>query len=138
MRLPYRVMALVLTGCALETATLQPSGDDFSREPNHRAVVANNIGTIVGDPSKLGGFEISGPRRADSMKGAAWLVCLKSNVQTQPRYHAAFIQNDKLVDSRLAVTIDQCEAQSYTPFNDVRLTRAPVRDDDRKPEQDRR
>ena len=51
MRLPYRVMALVLTGCALETATLQPSGDDFSREPNHRAVVANNIGTIVGDPS---------------------------------------------------------------------------------------
>ena len=138
MRLLYSVMALALTGCALEAALPPPSRDDISREPNYRAIVANEIGTIVGDPSKLGVFEISEPRRSDSMKGPAWLVCLKSNVYTQPKYHAAFILNGKLLDSRFSVTMDRCEDQSYTQFHYLPVTSPAVRDDDFKPEQSRR
>jgi len=131
MRLLYSVMALALTGCALETA-LPPGGDDLTREPNYRAVVANNIETIVGDPRKIGGTEISAVRRTDFVKGPAWLVCMRSNVYQQPMYYAAFIQNEKLVDSRLAVTLDQCEAQAYTPFDDWRSRVIPVRDQDKE------
>ena len=118
MRLLYCVMALVLSGCALDSVVLPSAGDDLTREPNYRAIVAASIGSIVGNPNTVDGFEISGARRSDSFKGAAWLVCLKSNIYQQPKYHTAFIQNDKLVDSRFAVTIDQCEAQSYTSFED--------------------
>lgn len=115
MRLLYCVMALALAGCALETAL--PPGDDLVREPDYRAIVARSIGSIVGDPTKLGMFEISSARRSDSFKGPAWLVCLKTTASEQSKYHAAFIQNEKVVDSRFAVTMDQCEAQPYTGFD---------------------
>jgi len=61
MRLLLSVMALALAGCALETAL--PPADDLSREPDYRAIVGNTIGSIVGDTSKAGVMEISGPRR---------------------------------------------------------------------------
>jgi hypothetical protein len=131
MRLLYSVMALALTGCALETALL-PGADDLTREPSYRVIVSNSIETIVGDPRKIGGTEISGVRRTDFLKGPAWLVCVKSNLYQQPKYYAAFIQNEKLVDSRLAVTLDQCEAQSYAPFDDWRSRVIPVRDQDKE------
>lgn len=131
MRLLYCVMALALTGCALETV-LPPGADDLTREPSYRAVVANNIETIVGDPRKIGGTEISGVRRTDFVKGPAWLVCMRSNLYQRSQYYAAFIQNEKLVDSRLAVTVDQCEAQAYTPFDEWRSRVIPVRDQDKE------
>jgi hypothetical protein len=152
MRLLYCVMALALTGCALEGVALPP-GDDLTREPDYRTIVAAGIGAIVGDPNKVGATEISGARRTEAFKGPAWLVCVKSyisqqaifsqqsnisqpaNISQQPRYHAAFIQNDKLIESRFAVTIDQCEAQSYTPFD---WRPKPVADRDRKSEWGRR
>jgi hypothetical protein len=135
MRLLSSVMALALAGCALEIA-LPPAADDLIREPNYRAIVAASIGSIVGNPNNIGGTEISGARRTDSFKGPAWLVCLKSDVYRIPKYHAAFIQNDRLVDSRFAVTLDQCEAQPYTPFD---WKPKPVaEDDDRKPARGRR
>ncbi len=134
MRLLLSVMALALAGCALETAL--PPADDLSREPDYRAIVGNTIGSIVGDTSKAGVMEISGPRRVDAFKGPAWLVCLKSNIYALPRYYAAFIQNERVVESRLAVVLDQCEGQPYTLFNDWMQKSAPP---ERKPaERDRR
>ena len=41
MRLLYCVMALMLSGCALETAL--PAADSLSREPDYRAIVAYSI-----------------------------------------------------------------------------------------------
>lgn len=136
MRLLYSVMALALAGCALETAL--PPGDDLTREPDFRAILARNVGSIVGDPSKLGELEISGAWRADSVKGYAWQVCLRSNIYSQPKYYAAFIQNEKIANSRLAVVLDQCERQSYTQFNEwIAATRA-ARDADQKSDRGRR
>jgi hypothetical protein len=124
MRLLSCVMALMLSGCALETA-LQPA-DDLSREPDYRAIVARSIGSVVGDPSKIGVVEISGARRAEAFKGPSWLVCLKAGAYAQPRYYAAYIQNEKLIESRLAVILDQCEQQSYAPFNEWNAAAQPV------------
>lgn len=136
MRLLYCVMALMLSGCALETAL--PVAEDLSREPDYRAIVARNIGAIVGDPSKIGGLEISGARRAEAFKGPSWLVCLKSSVYTLPRYYAAYIQNDKLIESRLAVVLDQCEGQPYGPFSEWTTVPRPAPDSDPTARQSRR
>jgi hypothetical protein len=46
------------------------------------------------------------------------VVCLKAqHVPLLPRHYAVFIQRSRIVDSRLSVVIDQCELQSYAPFN---------------------
>jgi hypothetical protein len=34
-----------------------------------------------------------------------------------PRFYSVYIQQQKIVDSRLSVLIDQCELQSYAPFD---------------------
>ncbi len=65
-------------------------------------------------------LEISQPRRIDSHKGAAWLVCLKAlryPSQTPRAYYAVFLQQDKVIDSRLSVVLDRCESEAYAPFD---------------------
>ena len=119
-------------------------------EPAYRFVVANNRALIMGTPSSpgtpssvgtsssagtpssagplssAGPFEISGLRRVDSLKGASWLVCLRTeSVPQLPRYYAVFLQKERVVDSRLSVLIDQCEQQTYSPFDWVADAKAP-------------
>ena len=87
---------------------------------------ANELAAIVGDPGKAGTFQISGSRRMSSLKGASWLVCLRTqNFPLLPRYYAVFMQREHIVDSRLSVLIDQCEIQSYTPFDWIADANAP-------------
>jgi hypothetical protein len=72
---------------------------------------------VTGDPAKAGTFEISAPRRVDSLKGASWVSCVRTQkFPLFPRYYAVFLQRDRIVDSRLSVLIDQCELQTYSPF----------------------
>jgi len=111
------------------------SDDVAGPEPaNYRFIVANSltrgstasvaVGTNAGSLVTVGGImsdteargrllEISQPRRVDTFKGATWLVCVRSlnYPSRQPRNHyAVFIQRDRIIDSRLSVGIDQCEA----------------------------
>ena len=95
-------------------------------EPAYRFIIANNRVVIVGTPSGAGTFEISGLRRVDSLKGASWLVCLRTeSVPQLPRYYAVFLQKERVVDSRLSVLIDQCEQQTYSSFDWVADAKAP-------------
>jgi hypothetical protein len=113
------ILALTLGGCTV--SGLLPdwtSTDVAGPEPAYRFVIANGLAAIVGDPAKAGTFEISGARRVDSLKGASWVVCIKTqNFPLLPRYHAVFLQREHVVDSRLSVLLDQCELQSYSPFD---------------------
>ena len=94
------------------------SEDVAGPEPAYRFIIANGLGGIVGPPNLAGTLEISGPRRVSSLKGAAWVVCLKAqHFPLPPRHYAVFIQRSHIVNSRLSVVIDQCELQSYAPFN---------------------
>ena len=72
----------------------------------------------MGDPTGQE-LQISDIRRADSLKGPTWLICLQIRPFSLalPRYYSVYIQQQKIVDSRLSVLIDQCELQSYTPFD---------------------
>ena len=121
------LMAAPLGGCSI--SGLLPdwtSTDVAGPEPAYRFVIANDLKTIVGDPAKAGTFAISGARRVDSLKGTSWLVCIRTqNFPLLPRYHAVFMQREHVVDSRLSVLIDQCELQSYSPFDWIADANAP-------------
>jgi hypothetical protein len=41
------------------------------------------------------------------------------------RTYAIFIQTDKVVDSRYAVTADGCGEQTYAPFDDIPVAAKP-------------
>jgi hypothetical protein len=122
-------MLLALTLGACSVSGLLPdwtSVDVAGPEPAYRFVIANDLKTIVGDPAKAGTFEISGSRRMSSLKGASWLVCVRAqNFPLLPRYYAVFLQGEHVVDSRLSVLIDQCEMQSYRPFDWIADANAP-------------
>jgi hypothetical protein len=121
------LLALTLGACSV--SGLLPdwtSVDVAGPEPAYRFVIANDLAAIVGDPAKAGTFEISGSRRMSSLKGASWLVCLRAqNFPLLPRYYGVFLQREHVVDSRLSVLIDQCELQSYTPFDWIADANAP-------------
>jgi hypothetical protein len=121
------LLALALGACSV--SGLLPdwtSVDVAGPEPAYRFVIANDLKAIVGDPAKVGTFEISGSRPMSSLKGASWLVCLKAqNFPLLPRYYAVFLQSERVVDSRLSVLIDQCELQSYKPFDWIADANAP-------------
>jgi hypothetical protein len=115
-------MLLLLTLGACSISGLLPdwtSADVAGPEPtSYRFIIANRLKAIVGDPSRAGTQEISAPRRHESLKGASWLVCLKAqNFPLLPRYYAVFMQRNEIVDSRISVVIDQCELQSFAPFD---------------------
>jgi hypothetical protein len=119
----------VLTLGACSVSGLLPdwtSTDVAGPEPAYRFVIANGLAAIVGDPAKAGTFEISGARRVDSLKGASWVVCIKTqNFPLLPQYRAVFLQRERVVDSRLSVLIDQCELQRYSPFDWIADANAP-------------
>jgi hypothetical protein len=102
------------------------SPDVAGAEPTYRYIIATHIREIVGDPANSGTFEISGIKRVDSLKGASWQACIRTQKSPLlPRYHAVFIQRDRIVDFRVSVLIDQCEMETYTPFDWIEEGRAP-------------
>jgi len=119
---------------AAPTSTL-----DLSK-PNYRRVVADNMKDIFRNAESLRDLEISEARPVDHVKGPAWITCLKFRVHVDqvvnqspstepvvgesssisnrsPQYYAIFIQDDKIIDSRLGVLLDQCRSQTFQPFD---------------------
>ena len=119
--MPVRIlpgaMALLVAGCSLGDAALPSRGDDIAQPPpNHRKLITGNLIGILGEANRGRALQISGLRRVDSFKGLAWLVCVRSEADARLLDYAVFIQDEKIVDSRLAVRSDHCEAQPFEPF----------------------
>ena len=114
------LLALVLSGCSMP-----PSMKDWASEDvagplpvNYRFTIASGLSGIIGNPTNMN-LVISNPRRVDSPKGAAWMVCVKI-VRSPARlrdYFTVFIQAEKLVWSRNSVGIDQCESEFYSLYD---------------------
>jgi hypothetical protein len=111
-------VALVLSGCSAgEFAQNLPGGPvpDLS-QPNYRRIVTDNIKAIFPKQNPPGELEISGLRMVDHFQGPAWITCLKIDARGKPQLYAIFIQNDKVIDARASVVVDQCQKESYGPF----------------------
>jgi len=119
---PLLLLALMLGGCSMSGSIPDWISEDAAGpEPtNYRFIVANGLSTILGARNTgVRLLEISNPHRVDIAKGATWMVCVRSlsYPTRQPRaYYSVFIQREKIVDSRMSVGIDQCQSESYTPF----------------------
>jgi len=110
------MVAALLAGCSLSEVALSPQNDIAGPTPNYRKLITAQLASIVGEGRRPQGLRISAPRRVDSVKGIAWLVCLRADADTQPLDYAILIQEERIVDSRTAARTDQCYAQLYEPF----------------------
>jgi len=128
------LLAMTLGGCSMSGVPDWISDDAAGPEPtNYRFIVANALVNGVSGVSAVSGvraiigrsnveslvLEISNPRRVDVAKGATWMVCVRtlSYPARLPRaYHSVFIRHEKIIDARISVGIDQCERETYTPF----------------------
>lgn len=109
---------LILSGCSTSDLVPNWTGEpipDLS-QPNYRRIVTENIRTIFPNENPPGDLEISGLRMVDHLKGPAWMTCLKIDAHGKPQLYAIFIQNDKVIDSRASIVLDQCQKESYGPF----------------------
>jgi hypothetical protein len=120
-------LAVMLGGCsASEIVQNLPSSSSLSdlAEPDYRRIVADNIKVIFPGQAATGDLEISGVRLVDHLKGPAWLTCLKLDAHGKPQQYAIFIQDNKIIDSREGIVIDQCYKQTYTPLDIAAITAA--------------
>jgi hypothetical protein len=115
------LLTLTLGACSISGLLPDWTSDDVAgpEPPSYRFLIAIKLSEIVGDPGRLGALEISAPTRVNGLKGASWMVCVKAQngPLLPPRYYAIFFQRAQIADSRLSVLIDQCELQTYTPFD---------------------
>src|SRR3954471_2694143 len=117
----HLLLALVLGGCSMAGSLPDWISDDAAGpEPtNYRFIVANGFSAVIVRETQSRVLEITNPRRVDVAKGATWMVCVK--ILTYPArqaraHYAVFIRNEKVIDYRISIGTDQCEIQSYAPF----------------------
>ncbi len=108
-------MLIALPGCseiALSNNAMPPGA-----EPAYVSLAAKYLQSVLNDVRSYDGFEISGLRWVNTVKGWSWLACVRFHDHGHLRIYAIFIQNDAVNDARYAVETDTCEVQTYTQFD---------------------
>jgi hypothetical protein len=108
-------MLIALPGCseiALSNSAMPPGA-----EPAYVSLAAKYLQAVLRDVRSYDGFEISGLRWVNTVKGWSWLACVRFHDHGHLRIYAIFIQNDAVNDARYAVETDACEVQTYTQFD---------------------
>src|SRR5215470_10262268 len=120
-------LAVTLGGCSASemVQNLPPATALDLQQPNYRRVVADNVRAVIPNVGSGGDLEISGVRLVAHLKGPAWLTCLKVDAHGKPQNYALFIQNDKIIDSRIGIVLDQCYKQTYTPLETAAAAKKP-------------
>ena len=73
---------------------------------------------------KLTGYpRVSQVRRAPVSALGDWIVCLRSDAESDPRVYALLIQNNDIVDYRLALIIDGCAGERFGPLPSPQVTK---------------
>ncbi len=115
MRLSPAFAGLILAGCSLgaDPALLPPL--DGADVPNIAALAGKIQETFKS--VKLTGYpRVSQVRRAPVSALGDWIVCLRNDADSDPRVYALLIQNNDIVDYRLALSIDGCGNQRFEPL----------------------
>jgi hypothetical protein len=84
--------------------------------PQYGTLVSEALKKFSGYTS-YSNFEISGPRWVHATTGWSWLVCVRYNDGNRQRFYSFFIDNNKVVNQRYDIVIDQCGPQQYVPFD---------------------
>jgi hypothetical protein len=115
MRLFPACAGLLLAGCSLGAEPGPMAQLDTVNVPNIAALATKVQGTF--QAVKLTGYPRVGQvRRAPVSALGDWIVCLRSDAEGDPRVYALFIQNNDIVDYRLALIIDGCASERFEPL----------------------
>jgi hypothetical protein len=115
MRLSPAFAGLLLAGCALGADPAPLTPPDTVNAPDVAALAAKIQGTF--QTVKLTGYpRVSPVRRAPVSALGDWIICLRSDAESDPPVYALLIRNNDIVDYRLALTIDGCANQRFAPL----------------------
>jgi hypothetical protein len=126
--------SVTLSACASNSAVVEQTS--AGPAPRAASIIANNLGPkpntdyhstvptrlIVPADKRVDHVEMSDllrPLRTD-LYGWAWQTCIRADVEGLPHAYAVFIEGDRVVDSRMALALDQCDQGHYTPLPVVR------------------
>jgi hypothetical protein len=119
------LLPLALLGCS-GVALTQTDAPASAPDPSaFHKLIGNHLKMSFPDIATYESFEISDAHWVHSVKGWSWLSCVRFQERGHVRTYAVFIQTDKVVDSRYAVTTDGCGEQTYAPFNDRPVNAKP-------------
>jgi hypothetical protein len=115
MRLSPAFAGLILAGCSLGADPAPLAQPDTVNVPNVAALAPRIQGTFK--DVKLTGYPRVSPVHKASVSALGdWIVCLRSDADSDPRIYALLIQNNEIVDYRLALIIDGCAKERYEPL----------------------
>jgi hypothetical protein len=122
MRLSPAFAGLLLAGCALGTDPGPLTQPDTAIVPDMAALAPKIQGTFKA--VKLTGYpRVSPVRKAPVSALGDWIVCLMSDAESDSRVYALLIQNNEIVDYRLALMIDGCAGERFGPLPGPLLTK---------------
>jgi hypothetical protein len=98
---------LLLAGCSLGADPGPLAQLDAVSVPD-MAALAGKIQDTFRTVRLTGYPRVSPVRKAPVSAFGDWIVCLKSDAESDPRVYALIIQNNEIVDYRLALIIDGC------------------------------
>jgi hypothetical protein len=120
MRFFPTLAGLILAGCSLGADPAPITQLDAVNVPDVAALAAKIQGTFTS--VKLTGYpRVSPVRQAPVSALGDWIVCLMSDVESDPRIYALLIRNNDIVDYRLALMIDGCANERFAPLPGPRL-----------------
>jgi hypothetical protein len=108
-------VGLFLAGCSLGADPAPMAELDTVTVPNI-VVLAPRIQGTFGAVKLTGSPRVSPARRAPVSALGDWIVCLRSDAESEPRIYALIIQNNDIIDYRLALGIDGCANDRYEPL----------------------
>jgi hypothetical protein len=115
MRLFPAVAGLFLAGCSLGADPGPMAELDTVAVPDIVALAPKIQGTF-GAVKLTGAPQVSPVRKAPVTALGDWSVCLKSDAESDPRIYALIIQNNDIIDYRLALSIDRCANETFEPL----------------------
>jgi hypothetical protein len=119
------LLPLVLLGCSGVALTQTDAPTSTPNPAAFHKIIGDYLKKSFKEIATYESFEISDARWVHTVKGWSWLSCIRFQERSHVRTYAVFIQTDKVVDSRYAVTTDGCGEQTYTPFDDIPVTVKP-------------
>jgi len=122
MRLSPTLAGLILAGCSLGADPAPTVQLDPMNAPDVAALAAK-IQSAFNNVKLTGYPRVSPVRRAPVSALGDWIVCLMSDVESDPRVYALLIQNNEIVDYRLALIIDGCANERFAPLPGPRMTK---------------
>jgi hypothetical protein len=122
MRLSPAFAGLLLAGCALGADPGPLTQPDTVNVPDMAALAPKIQSTFTA--VKLTGYpRVSPVRKAPVSALGDWIVCLRSDAESDSRIYALLIQNNEIVDYRLALMIDGCAGERFGPLPGPPLTK---------------